>query len=82
MRADPHTVPIITTFFLYQDGYCETAPEILAFRARFERQIDEMVAGIARRPAIMLLEIDGIGASRCMQDNGVSPTGRRTSATR
>ena len=70
MAADPGTVPIFTTYFLYQAGYCETSGEILAHRHTFERQINEMARGIDRRPAVMLLELDAVGASRCMQQNG------------
>jgi endoglucanase len=70
MAADPGSVPIFTTFFLYQAGYCETRGEILAHRHTFERQINEMARGIDRRPAVMLLELDAVGASRCMQHNG------------
>jgi endoglucanase len=70
MAADPGTVPIFTTYFLYQAGYCETSGEILSHRGTFERQINEMARGIGRRPAVMLLELDALGASRCMQRNG------------
>ncbi len=70
MAADPGSVPIFTTYFLYQAGYCETAGEILAHRHTFDRQIDEMARGIDRRPAVMLLELDAVGASKCMQHNG------------
>jgi endoglucanase len=73
MTADPGTVPIITTFFLYQVGYCETSSEIIAHRPTFERQVNEMVAGIARRPAVILLELDAIGSSSCMSRNGALP---------
>jgi endoglucanase len=70
MSADPGTVPIITTFFLYQAGYCETRQQILANRPRFQRQVDEMAAAIGRRPAVLLLELDAIGSSSCMARNG------------
>jgi len=70
MSADPGAVPIITTFFLYQAGYCETRQQILANRPRFERQVDEMAAAIGRRPAVLLLELDAIGSSSCMARNG------------
>jgi endoglucanase len=73
MAADPNSIPIFTTFFLYQAGYCETKSTILAHRATFERQINEMARGIDRRPAVMLLELDAVGASRCMQRNGGLP---------
>jgi endoglucanase len=69
MAADPGSIPIFTTFFLYQAGYCESTGQILANRPRFERQINEMARGIDRRPAVMLLELDAVGASKCMQQN-------------
>jgi endoglucanase len=73
MTADPGTIPIITTYFLYQAGYCESSSEIVAHRATFERQVNEMVAGIANRPAVMLLELDAIGSSSCMARTGALP---------
>ncbi len=73
LTADPGSIPIITTYFLYQAGYCETRNKILAHRGRFERQVNEMVRGIGRRRAIMLLELDAIGASHCMLRNGGLP---------
>jgi endoglucanase len=73
MTADPGTVPIITTYFLYQAGYCETSSEIVAHRPTFERQVNEMVAGIERRPAVMLLELDAVGSSSCMARSGALP---------
>jgi len=73
MTADPGSIPIITTYFLYQAGYCETSSEIIDHRATFERQVNEMVAGIERRPAVMLLELDAVGSSSCMARNGALP---------
>jgi endoglucanase len=70
MAADPGTIPIFTTYFLYQAGYCETRSEILDHRGTFQRQINEMARGIGHRPAVMLLELDAVGASKCMQQNG------------
>jgi endoglucanase len=73
LAADPGSVPIFTTFFLYQAGYCESASQILANRPTFERQVNEVAQGIDRRPAVMLLELDAVGASRCMQGTGALP---------
>ena len=70
LTADPGTIPIFTTFFLYQAGYCETRGQIRQYRRTFKRQIDELAEGIGRRPAVMLLEIDAIGSSACMHRNG------------
>lgn len=73
LAADPGSIPVFSTFFLYQAGYCETASQILANRPTFQRQIDELARGIGRRPAVMLLELDAIGASHCMQGTGALP---------
>jgi endoglucanase len=73
LAADPGSIPILTTFFLYQAGYCESAGQILANRPTFERQVNEVAQGIDRRPAVMLLELDAIGASHCMQSTGALP---------
>jgi Glycosyl hydrolases family 6 len=73
MTADPGSIPIVTTFFLYQAGYCESRAQILANQPTFDRQIDEMAAGIERRPAVMLLEIDGVATSKCAGPGGLGP---------
>lgn len=70
LTADPGAIPIITTYFLYQAGYCESLAQIRVNRPRFQRQVDEMAKEIGRRPAVMLLEIDGIGSSGCMARTG------------
>jgi Glycosyl hydrolases family 6 len=70
LLADPSAIPIFTTFFLYQAGYCESASQIIRNRPRFERQINELAEGIGRRPAVVLMELDAIGASSCMASTG------------
>ena len=70
LTADPGSIPIITSYFLYQAGYCETSSEIVSHRPTFERQVNEMVQGIENRPAVMLLEPDAIGSSSCMARSG------------
>jgi endoglucanase len=39
----------------------------------FKRRVNEMVETIGNRPVVMLLEIDGIGSSRCVQQHGGLP---------
>ena len=73
LTADRGSIPVITTYFLYQAGYCETKDKVLAHRGKFERQVSEMVRGIGRRRAIILMELDAIGASHCMLRNGGLP---------
>lgn len=73
LTADPGSIPMISTYFLYQAGYCETTAEILEHRASFDRQVDELAEGIGNRPAVLFLEEDAIGASQCMQKTGALP---------
>ena len=68
--APTGSIPLISMFFLYQAGYCESTREILEHRATFQRQVNELAEGIARRPAILFLEEDAIGSSECMQKTG------------
>ena len=70
LSADPGAVPIVSTFFLYQAGYCESKRQILAHRPNFERQVNEMAAGTGSHPAVYLLELDAIGSSGCMARTG------------
>ena len=73
LTADPGTVPIITTIFLYPStGYCPSLSKILATEPTFKRQVDEMVAGIDRRPAVMLIELDAVGASGCLAPDALT----------
>jgi endoglucanase len=69
LRADPSSVPIINTFFLWPAaGYrpCPTQARILSISPHFKRQIDAVAAGTGRHPAVFLLELDALGASSCM----------------
>ncbi len=70
LTADPGTIPVFTTFFLYQAGYCESLGQILGNRDTFERQVDEMAQGIGRHPAVALLELDSVATSKCTKGRG------------
>ncbi|HEY8626546.1 MAG TPA: glycoside hydrolase family 6 protein [Solirubrobacteraceae bacterium] len=74
LTADPGSIPIINTYFMHPAlGGCSTAREISAESPVFRRQVGEMAQGIARRPAVTLLELDAIGSSVCMAHNGGLP---------
>jgi hypothetical protein len=69
--ADPHSVPVFTTYFLHPElGGCATAGQINADRPKFDAQIDAMAQAIGNRPAVLLLEIDAIGSSKCIEQRG------------
>jgi endoglucanase len=74
LTADPGAIPIITTYFLHPAlGGCPTPGQVLAAGPAFRRRINEMAAGTGKRPAVYLLEIDGIGSSACMRHTGALP---------
>jgi endoglucanase len=71
MRADPGSIPIITTYFMHPAlGGCPGAAEIRDYNPVFHRRINEMAAGTGRRPAVYLLELDAIGSSSCIARHG------------
>jgi endoglucanase len=64
LAADLGTVPIINTYFLYPaTGYHPSRRRILAAMPRFRDEVNGLVAGIGRHPAVLLLELDSIGSS-------------------
>jgi endoglucanase len=71
MTADPGTIPIISTYFLHATlGGCPTPADVVADDPLFEARVNAMTHAIDRRPAVMLLEIDGLGSSRCVRRMG------------
>jgi endoglucanase len=72
--ADPGTVPIIGTDFLHQSlRGCPTPAQIDAYIPLFEQRVNTIVAGTGRRPAVYLLELDGVGSSLCIAQSGGLP---------
>lgn len=71
LTADPGSIPVFTTYFLHPAvGGCATPSQLSAAGPAFRGRVDEMAAAIGRRPAVTLLEIDGVGSSRCMEQTG------------
>jgi endoglucanase len=71
LTADRGSIPVFTTYFLHAAvGGCATPSQLTAADPEFRRRVDEMAAATGNRPAVYLLEIDGIGSSRCMQTTG------------
>jgi endoglucanase len=65
--ADPGSVPILLTDFLHQSlGGCASAGQINSYMPLFEQRVNAVVAGTGNRPAVYLLELDGIGSSTCI----------------
>jgi endoglucanase len=72
--ADPGTIPIITTYFLHPVlGGCPTTSQIDAYMPLFKQRINAVVAGTGNRPAVYLLELDGIGSTGCISKIGSMP---------
>ncbi|HEX8975113.1 MAG TPA: glycoside hydrolase family 6 protein [Solirubrobacteraceae bacterium] len=74
LTADPGTIPIISTYFMHPVvGGCPTPAMMSAMGPAFRRRVDELAAGVANRPAVVLVENDAIGSSRCVQSKGSLP---------
>jgi endoglucanase len=71
LSADRGSIPIINTYFAHPDlGNCASHDEMVAATPTFRRQVDEVIAGTGRRPAVFLLEMDAFGSSSCMARRG------------
>jgi endoglucanase len=74
LTADPGSIPILSTYFMHPVvGGCPTPAMMTAMHPAFVRRVDEMAEGIANRPAVVLVENDGIGSSSCVQRMGSMP---------
>ena len=71
LTADRGSIPVFTTYFLHPVvGGCATKRQLSAAGPAFRGRVDAMAAAVGRRPAVLLLEIDGVGSSRCMEKTG------------
>ncbi|MGZ4286013.1 MAG: glycoside hydrolase family 6 protein [Solirubrobacteraceae bacterium] len=71
LTADAGSIPVFTTYFLHPAvGGCATRSQLTAAGPAFRGRVDAMAAATGNRPAVFLLEIDGVGSSRCMQQTG------------
>jgi endoglucanase len=72
MQADPGSVPILTTYFLHPatPDHCPPPSMLRAAQPLFKQRIDAMARATGNRPAVYLVELDGIGSSRCIQKVG------------
>jgi endoglucanase len=74
MTADPGSIPIINTYFLHAGlGGCPTTGQIQGYGPTFRRRVDEVAAATDRRPAVYLVEIDGLGSTGCISRHGSLP---------
>jgi hypothetical protein len=66
-RADPGAIPLLNTYFLHPAaGTCPSPGALAAAGPTFRRRVDELAEAVDRRPAVFLLETDGIGSTRCI----------------
>ncbi len=66
MAADPNTIPVFQTYFLQPNGKgCSSKSALAANEGKFKRQVNEFMAGVGPRPAVLLLELDGVALSHC-----------------
>jgi hypothetical protein len=65
MTADRGTIPILSTDFLHATlGGSPTTAQMASYGSLFRARVDAMAHAIDRRPAVVLVEIDGIGSTR------------------
>src|SRR5436190_1415686 len=72
IAADPGSIPIINTYFLHPTvkDHCPRPSDVRAAEPLFKRRVNEFAAAIDRRPAVLLLETDGLGSSSCVWRRG------------
>jgi endoglucanase len=74
MTADPGSIPIFNTYFLHATlGGSPTPAQMAAYGPLFRARVDAMAQAIDRRPAVVLLEVDGLGSTRGVQKMGSLP---------
>ena len=74
LAADPGSIPIFNTYFLHADlGGCPTPGQVRADMPAFHRRVDEMAEAVGVHPAVLLLEVDGLGTSSCLAQHGSLP---------
>jgi endoglucanase len=72
LTADRGSIPIINTYFLHPGvkTHCPSPAQVRAAAPLFTLRVNELVAAIDRRPAVLLLETDGLGSSSCVARRG------------
>jgi endoglucanase len=74
MTADLGSIPILNTYFLHPAaGNCPAPWALAAAGPVFRRRVNELAEAVASRPAVFLLETDGIGSSLCIHRRGSLP---------
>jgi Glycosyl hydrolases family 6 len=74
MTADPGSIPIFNTYFLHATlGGSPSPAQMAAYAPLFRARVDAMAQAIDRRPAVVLLEVDGLGSTRGVQRMGSLP---------
>jgi endoglucanase len=69
MTADPtpETVPVLSTFLIYPHGqFCPSLMEIKGWQGTFKRLVREIASAIGAARAVILMEIDSLGTSSCL----------------
>jgi hypothetical protein len=74
LQADRGTIPVFTTYFLHATlGGTPTPAQVRAYMPLFKARVNAMAAATGRRPAVFLLELDGIGSTRGIVHTGALP---------
>jgi endoglucanase len=74
LTADPGAIPILNSYFLIPAAKrCASPRALRAATPTFKRRVTELADAIDRRPAVLLVETDGIGNSSCAARRGSLP---------
>jgi Glycosyl hydrolases family 6 len=74
LPADPGTIPIFTTDFLHASlGNSPTTAQIHSYMPLFRKRVNAMAAAVDRRPAVILVELNALGASSAIAKSQALP---------
>jgi hypothetical protein len=74
LPADPGSIPIFTTYFLHASlGNRPTPAQVRAYMPLFHKRVDAMAAAVDHRPAVILVELNALGASSAIAKSGALP---------
>ena len=75
LTADPGAIPIFSTDFLNPAaGACPKTRALAAAGPVFRRRVNELADAIGHRSVVLLIELNSIGTSKCVQRGGSLPT--------
>jgi endoglucanase len=67
------TIPVLSTFFIYPNGqFCPSLSQIRGWQGTFKADVNGMASAIGSKRAVIVEEIDSIGASGCLKGGALN----------